>query len=131
MVSLQVHSRPRGRWSCADALFAILTWHRGGWIKEFEAEAQRKHETLNSGVLYGFFNGARGLGYLAGGIAGSELLQLGGLVKGMNWGYSTRYGTIILFTGISSLLGGAGIFSRGCEQVEHRRQRRRQTAISP
>ena len=36
------------------------TW--GGWIKEFEREASEKNEAINTGMVYGLMNGARGVG---------------------------------------------------------------------
>ena len=49
---------------------------------------------------------ARGLGYVAGGLAGVELLEAGAVAASKQWAYGTKYGALILFTGISSLIGG-------------------------
>ena len=35
------------------------TW--GGWMKELENEAVANNEAINTGMVYGFFNGARGI----------------------------------------------------------------------
>jgi len=80
------------------------TW--GGWIKELEREAADKNEAINSGMIYGLMNGARGIGYTVGGLAGVELLKVGGIEHSQKWAYGTRYGSLILFTAISALLGG-------------------------
>ncbi|USW50697.1 Putative major facilitator superfamily, MFS transporter superfamily [Septoria linicola] len=89
------------------------TW--GGWIKELEAEAERFGEEINTGMLYGLLNGARGVGYVVSGVAGVELLKSGGLGQehqGERWGYGTRYGGLILFTGVSCVVGGWSIVWR-------------------
>lgn len=80
------------------------TW--GGWILEIEREAAERNEAINSGVLYGLLNGARGVGYVIGGITGVELLKVGPIQRSQQWAWGTRYGALILFTGISSVMGG-------------------------
>lgn len=80
------------------------TW--GGWIKELEREASEKNEAINTGMLYGLINGARGVGYVVGGVVGVELLKAGPVGQSREWAYGTKYGALILFTGISSVLGG-------------------------
>ncbi|CAN9115815.1 unnamed protein product [Alternaria alternata] len=39
------------------------TW--GGVINDIENDAARRNEAVDSGVLYGLLNGARGIGYVA------------------------------------------------------------------
>lgn len=82
-----------------------------------EGEAAAHNESLDSGVVYGLLNGARGLGYVVGGLVGLALLAAGqeksdSLVSGGN-GYATEYWAVILFTGISTVFGGAGVFIGG------------------
>ncbi|KAK4953136.1 hypothetical protein LTR10_008842 [Elasticomyces elasticus] len=86
------------------------TW--GGWITDLEREAAEHNEAINSGMLYGFMNGARGIGYVVGGLSGVELLKAGP-VQNSQWALGTKYGGLILFTGISSALGGWSIVWRG------------------
>ena len=88
------------------------TW--GGWIKDLENEAAELNEPINTGMIYGLMNGARGIGYLAGGFAGVELLQAGAVQQSPKWAYGTEYGSLILFTGISSVLGGWGTAWKLC-----------------
>lgn len=66
-------------------------------------------------MLYGFFNGARGIGYLLGGVAGVELLDVGNVAQ--SGGYGTQYGAVILFTGVSAMLGGSSVVQKGVEWV--------------
>lgn len=87
------------------------TW--GGWIKEFEREAAENNEALNTGMLYGMFNGARGVGYVVSGFAGIELLKTGAVQASEEGGFGTQYGSLILFTGLSSMFGGWSVVFRG------------------
>jgi hypothetical protein len=68
-------------------------------------------------MIYGFMNGARGIGYVAGGLSGVELLKLGPVIGDRGWALGTDYGALILFTGISSVLGGWGSVWKGCARV--------------
>ena len=90
------------------------TW--AGVVSEMEGEAAAHNEPLDSGVVYGLLNGARGVGYVVGGLVGLALLAAGqgkgdGLVGGN--GYETEYWAVILFTGVSTIFGGAGVFIGG------------------
>ncbi|KAK6436892.1 hypothetical protein LTR95_006916 [Oleoguttula sp. CCFEE 5521] len=89
------------------------TW--GGWIKDLEAEAAQNNEAINSGMLYGFMNGARGIGYVAGGLGGVGLLKP--VLASDHWALGTKYGGVMVFTGITSALGGGGIFWEGGVRV--------------
>ncbi|THZ51520.1 MFS general substrate transporter [Aureobasidium pullulans] len=51
------------------------TW--GGLINDLELEARRSNEAIDSGMVYGVLNGARGVGYIVGGLIGVPLLQAG------------------------------------------------------
>jgi hypothetical protein len=80
------------------------TW--GGILKQMEREAAEMNEAVDPGMLYGLLNGVRGIGYVSGGIAGVGLLNAGTIVASQRFAYGTSYGPLILFTGLSSLLGG-------------------------
>ncbi|KAL3459573.1 major facilitator superfamily domain-containing protein [Aspergillus heterothallicus] len=80
------------------------TW--GGMLKQMERESAERNEAVDPGMLYGLLNGVRGVGYASGGFAGVELLRLGTVSASRRFGYGTEYGGLILFTGVSSLLGG-------------------------
>ncbi len=64
-------------------------------------------------MLYGFMNGARGIGYVVGGLSGVELLKVGPVQGSQERALGTKYGALILFTGISSALGGWSIIWKG------------------
>lgn len=79
------------------------TW--GSVLNALEAEAAANNEAVDTGMLYGLLNGARGVGYVSGGLAGVPLLNAG-TVGTSRLGYGTSYGPLILFTGLSSVFGG-------------------------
>lgn len=83
------------------------TW--GGVINELEHEAAQRNEAVDTGMLYGLLNGARGIGYVSGGLAGVPLLKAGGTSSVGSFGYGTTYGPLIIFTGLSSVFGGWGL----------------------
>ncbi|KIX10572.1 uncharacterized protein Z518_01656 [Rhinocladiella mackenziei CBS 650.93] len=83
------------------------TW--GGIITQMEREAAERNEPVDTGVLYGLLNGARGLGYVSGGLAGVPLLKTGNTAHRGRAGYGTEYGPLIVFTGLSLVFGGWSI----------------------
>ncbi|EED21551.1 monocarboxylate transporter, putative [Talaromyces stipitatus ATCC 10500] len=80
------------------------TW--GGMLKQMERESAERNEAVDPGMLYGLLNGVRGIGYASGGFAGVGLLNAGAISASPRFGYGTAYGPLIVFTGLSSLLGG-------------------------
>ena len=83
------------------------TW--GGVINDLEREAEQRNEAIDTGMLYGLLNGARGIGYVGGGLAGVPLLKAGSKTLVGSIGYGTAYGPLIIFTGLSSVFGGWGL----------------------
>jgi MFS family permease len=87
------------------------TW--GGLMNDLESEARQANEAIDSGMVYGLLNGARGIGYVAGGLIGVPLLKAGvesyGKLANGRFGVQTSYGPLIVFTGIASLFGGWGV----------------------
>ena len=77
-------------------------------MNELDREAAERNEAIDSGMLYGLLNGVRGIGYVSGGLASVALLKAGTLPAG-NFGYGTTYGPFIIFTGLSSVVGGWGL----------------------
>lgn len=86
------------------------TW--GGVINDIENDAARRNEAVDSGVLYGLLNGARGIGYVAGGLISVPLIQAGSTTSVGRLGYGTTYGPLIIFTGLSLSFGGLGLAFR-------------------
>ncbi|KAI0103696.1 major facilitator superfamily domain-containing protein [Nemania sp. FL0031] len=83
------------------------TW--GGVINELESEAAHWNEAVDAGMIYGLLNGARGIGYVSGGLVSVPLLKAGSGTRIGDFGYASTYGPLILFTGLSSVFGGWGI----------------------
>ncbi|KAE8446365.1 hypothetical protein EG329_012114 [Mollisiaceae sp. DMI_Dod_QoI] len=83
------------------------TW--GGIINDLEREAAQSNEAIDPGMIYGLLNGARGIGYVSGGLASVPLLKAGSLTSKGNFAYGTTYGPLIIFTGLSSVFGGWGL----------------------
>ena len=83
------------------------TW--GGIINELEREAAQRNEPVDTGLLYGLLNGARGIGYVSGGLVSVPLLKAGSSTSMGGFGYGTTYGPLIIFTGLSSVFGGCGL----------------------
>lgn len=87
------------------------TW--GSVLNELEREAADCNEAIDTGMVYGLLNGARGVGYVSGGLVGIPLLKAGSGSSLGNFGYGTAYGPLIIFTGLSSVFGGWAVLWRG------------------
>lgn len=86
------------------------TW--GSVLNELEREAADCNEAVDMGMIYGLLNGARGLGYVSGGLVSVPLLKAGrGSALG-GFGYGTAYGPLIIFTGLASIFGGWAVLWR-------------------
>ncbi|CAJ2512923.1 Uu.00g010420.m01.CDS01 [Anthostomella pinea] len=83
------------------------TW--GGVINEMEREAAQMNEAIDTGMLYGLLNGARGIGYVSGGLASVPLLKAGSMASLGQFGYGSSYGPLIVFTGLGTMFGGWGL----------------------
>lgn len=86
------------------------TW--GSVLNELEREAADRNEAVDMGMIYGLLNGARGIGYVSGGLAGVPLLKAGAGNALSGFGFGTTYGPLIIFTGLSSCVGGWAILWR-------------------
>lgn len=94
------------------------TW--GGVITDMESDAAGRNEALDSGVLYGLLNGARGIGYVGGGLVSVPLIKAGNTAATGSLGYGTMYGPLIVFTGLSLAFGGWGLaFTPKWKKVPH------------
>jgi MFS family permease len=94
------------------------TW--GGIMNDMERDARSRNEAVDSGVLYGLLNGARGIGYVGGGLVSVPLVKAGGVVDMGRLGYGTSYGPLIVFTGLALAFGGCGVvFRPGWKKMLH------------
>ena len=76
------------------------TW--SGMLNQLKAEAP----SLDTGFMFGLLAGGRGIGNVISGPLSEALIGGGWQSEGKIGGYGTEYGPMILFTGISALLGG-------------------------
>ena len=74
-----------------------------------EQEARQMNEAIDTGMIYGLLNGARGIGYVSGGLTSIPLLKAGNKMSVGSFGYGTTYGPLIIFTGLSTVFGGWGL----------------------
>lgn len=70
-------------------------------------ELKRQDEGVDTGLVFGLLLGGRGIGNVISGPVSAALLQDAWSVTG-KFGYCTEYGPMILFTGLTALLGGWG-----------------------
>jgi len=84
----------------------------GGFINDMASEAAALNEAIDTGMVYGLLNGARGIGYVIGGLASLPLLAAGSKQSLGLFGYGSGYGPLIIFTGLTSAFGGWAVFWR-------------------
>ncbi|KAK1455723.1 hypothetical protein CMEL01_04483 [Colletotrichum melonis] len=83
------------------------TW--SGVLSELKAESP----AVDTGFIFGLLAGGRGIGNVISGPLSVALLTGDGWIRdGKGWGYSGQYGGIILFTGVTAMLGGWGALGR-------------------
>ncbi|KAE9961903.1 hypothetical protein BLS_001155 [Venturia inaequalis] len=83
------------------------TW--GGMLNKMEHDAAQRNEAIDIGMIYGLLNGARGIGYVSGGLAGVPLLKIGASNSLGSLGYGTTYGPLIILTGLSTIFVAWGL----------------------
>lgn len=91
------------------ALFAITYgFFAGGFSSTWSGvlvQIKRDSPSLETGLVFGLLAGGRGVGNVISGPLSTALIERGGLgEKGV--GYSTEYGTLIVFTGVTAFFGG-------------------------
>ncbi|KAH8682311.1 MFS monocarboxylate transporter [Xylariales sp. PMI_506] len=95
-------------------IFAIVYgFFAGGFSSTWSSilhEMKRQDPSVDTGLIFGMLMGGRGLGFVLSGPVSGALLETGGLsVQGFT-GYATQYGTIIICTGLTAILGAWGWF---------------------
>ncbi|KAK3167214.1 hypothetical protein OEA41_010340 [Lepraria neglecta] len=112
-------------WGMADqvallAVFAIL--FAGGFSTTWSGvliQMKQEMPALETGLVFGLLAGGRGIGNVISGPLSTILID-SGLVeasKSRPMGYETQYGWLIVFTGITALLGGWGWTWRVCQTL--------------
>jgi MFS family permease len=94
------------------AVFAITYgFFAGGYSSTWSGvlkEMKRLDPGVETGLMFGLLSGGRGLGFVISGPVSSILLN-SRLGSGKSWGYGGEYGPMILFSGVSAVLGGWGV----------------------
>jgi len=80
----------------------------GGIVRELRKEAEDHNEPVDTALIFGLLNGGRGIGFVAGGFVAIQLLHEGA-VNSSQWAYGSKYGSLILVSGIGAALGGCSI----------------------
>ncbi|KAF4341144.1 monocarboxylate transporter 2 [Fusarium beomiforme] len=69
-------------------------------------EVKGTDETIDTSLVFGMLLGGRGLGFVVAGPLSGALISVGGsLASGDSLGYATKYGPMILCTGVTAILG--------------------------
>lgn len=93
------------------ALFSIAYgFFAGGFSSTWSGvllQIKRDSPSLETGLVFGLLAGGRGIGNVISGPLSTALIEHGGL-GGEGVGYSTQYGTLIVFTGVTAFLGAWG-----------------------
>ncbi|KAH6633461.1 major facilitator superfamily domain-containing protein [Boeremia exigua] len=76
-------------------------------------ELKSQSHALDTGFIFGLLAGGRGIGNVISGPLSVALVTSDEWMHdGKSWGYNGQYGGIILFTGVTALLGGWGALGR-------------------
>ncbi|KAK2616215.1 hypothetical protein QQS21_000847 [Conoideocrella luteorostrata] len=75
-------------------------------------EIQRDDSSSDTAVIFGMLLGGRGLGFVLGGPVSGALTSAWGALSEETLGYATKYGPMILFTGITAIFGAWAPFCK-------------------
>lgn len=76
------------------------------------AEVQRDSRDAEAGVLLGMMAATRGVGAVVSGPLSEALFRFRLGHGSLAGAYGTKYGMVVLFTGVTAVLGGLGIIER-------------------
>ncbi|KAL3961098.1 hypothetical protein ACCO45_006215 [Purpureocillium lilacinum] len=68
-------------------------------------EIKRDDAGTDTAIVFGMLLGGRGVGFVLGGPVSGALVSAGGALTGETLGYATKYGPMILCTGVTAILG--------------------------
>lgn len=104
------HVAPLAVFAAAYGFFA------GGFSSTWsgvQSELHRQSPALDTGLVFGLLAGGRGIGNVASGPLSAVLLdEANWKGSGKLTGYSTEYGPMIVFTGVTAFFGGWGWLQR-------------------
>ncbi|KAJ9202047.1 hypothetical protein DTO166G4_267 [Paecilomyces variotii] len=75
-------------------------------------ETTAKHYSAEPGLVYALLVAGRGVGGVLSGPLSEALLTAPPLTNVISYGYGSKYGILIVFTGVTTMLGGIGFFGR-------------------
>ncbi|KAL8814425.1 MAG: hypothetical protein Q9223_006348 [Gallowayella weberi] len=81
------------------------TWT--GYVSEIQREARE----ADAGIVIAVLGAGRGLGSVSSGLISEALLEYGGW-EHLRGAYGTEYGVLIVFTGVTAVVGGVGFLTR-------------------
>lgn len=97
-------------------VFALLYgFFAGGFSSTYSGiiiEVKKKHEGADVGILMGLLSAGRGVGALVSGPLSEALLRLGPLVGKGSAAYGSGYGVLIVFTGVTTAVGGVSFLGK-------------------
>lgn len=99
----------------------IYGFFAGGFSSTWPSILQllkRENESVDTGLVLGLLLGGRGIGNVISGPVSAALLD-GSRATDGKWGYNTEYGPVIVFTGVTALLGGWGWMWKAWKQMMH------------
>lgn len=98
-----------GRQLSTMIVFVILYgFFAGGFSSTWSSmlhEIKRDDRAADTSLVFGLLLGGRGLGYMLGGPISGSLLSVKGALTEEPLGYATKYGLMILCTGITAIMG--------------------------
>ncbi|UKZ50378.1 hypothetical protein TrVGV298_004638 [Trichoderma virens] len=112
-----------GRQISTMVAFVILYgFFAGGFSSTWSSmlhEIKRDDRTAETSLVFGLLLGGRGLGYLLGGPISGSLLSIKEAMTEEPLGYATKYGPMILCTGITAIMGAWAPLWKGARIVGH------------
>lgn len=100
-------------------ILCLFSWLYGFFAGSFSStwpgvmrETTQKHHSAEPGLVYALLVAGRGVGGVVSGPLSEALLRAPPLTKTFAYGYGSKYGLLIVFTGVSNLLGGIGFIAR-------------------
>ncbi|RDA95629.1 hypothetical protein CP533_1142 [Ophiocordyceps camponoti-saundersi (nom. inval.)] len=91
----------------------VFGFFAGGYSSTWSgmvAQVQQSGPSADSSIVHGMLLGGRGLGFVLSGPVSGVLLSVKGRLTDEPLGYGTVYGPMILFTGITAIIGAWGPF---------------------
>lgn len=102
-------------------IFVILYgFFAGGFSATWSAALQEikgDNASIDTSLVFGMLLGGRGVGFIVAGPLSGALVSAGGSVSGDALGYATKYGPMILCTGVTAVLGAWSPLWKGMKMI--------------